>query len=633
MLKAILLSFMATLVLFGDATFAENMPGLIEMLALYPDQDAVYLRIGDSTAVSYINQKYHYSRYFHSAAMALRKGGGGTASAASPVLAETDDIKINAFTITSEGETLLVGQNEIAKLELFGNKKRYVVTFPDTRAGSIFIFEWKLESNEPVFSGRRYLGRTYPVLANRTVISCPEGWVFNFLVSPSCIYRQQRSPEYIYGNDIWVNHIWNAGSLPGIVFEENSPPITEFIPCLNYAFSYDRRWPAGEKNKVDWQLISSIYQKHLNSLNKIDQSLSLEAANVTAGASSAKDKARRIFDFVTKSFSVVYSDIDISAAPDILLKRGAGSQAEGAFILGAMFSKSDITFNYVLISTRDNGEVIKSMPALYYFNRLLVAARFDRDTVWFDPAYRGVPMGILPFEDQAVDGLPIKNKADGFITTPISDYRENGRAVNLKISFDSKGALVAECLELLSGSLNVEEKNILQSLTPDESRQRWVDLTSRGLPGSIMKDLIFSDINSDIDPFRVSYRLELPDFIKSEDTRLFIPLDILGRWQFDIAYSENRRLPIELGRPHCEQEQIQIDIPTGFRVEYLPDNFNLNSYLGEIFSVVVVTANTIMVTRGLSLKPYRLKAESARSLNGFFSTARDEASKFIILRK
>jgi hypothetical protein len=49
--------------------------------------------------------------------------------------------------------------------------------------------------------------------------------------------------------------------------------------------------------------------------------------------------------------------------------------------------------------------------------------------------------------------------------------------------------------------------------------------------------------------------------------------------------------------------------------------------------VVVVTANTIMVTRGLSLKPYRLKAESARSLNGFFSTARDEASKFIILRK
>jgi hypothetical protein len=56
-----------------------------------------------------------------------------------------------------------------------------------------------------------------------------------------------------------------------------------------------------------------------------------------------------------------------------------------------MFSKSDITFNYVLISTRDNGEVIKSMPALYYFNRLLVAARFDRDTVWFDPAYRGVP--------------------------------------------------------------------------------------------------------------------------------------------------------------------------------------------------------------------------------------------------
>lgn len=631
--RAIPLSFLIMLYIFGNAIAAENIPSLIEMLALYPDQEAVYLNISDSTAVSYYSPFYQYNRYFRSVAMVLRKGGGGIANAASPVIPRSDHITIDAYTITPQGETVRVKQDEIAELELYGNKRRFVVTFPDTRAGSVLTFQWQLESDEPIFSGRRYLGRTYPVLENQTVISCPVGWVFNFLVSPDCIYRQQRSPEYIYGNEIWVNHTWSVSSLPGVFFEESCPPIAEFIPCLNYAFSYDRRWPAGEKNKVDWRSISSTYQKHLNSLDKSGQSLSLEITNATAGASSAREKASQIFNFVTRSFSVVYSDIDISAAPDILLKRGAGSQAEAAFILGTMFSKSDITFNYVLISTRDNGEVIKSMPALYCFNRLLVAARFNRDTIWFDPAYRGIPMGILPFEDQAVDGLPIKSKSDGFITTPISDYRENGRAVNLKISFDSRGALTADCLELLSGSLNIEEKSILQSLTSDESRQRWADLTSRGLPGSTMKDLFFSDVNSDINPFRVSYKLELPAFIKNEDTRVFIPLDILGRWQFNVAYSENRRLPIELGRPHSEQEQIQIEIPPGFRVEYLPDNFNLSSYLGEIFSVVVVTANTITVTRGLSIKPYRLKADAAKSLNGFFSTARDQAGKFIILRK
>jgi hypothetical protein len=153
------------------------------------------------------------------------------------------------------------------------------------------------------------------------------------------------------------------------------------------------------------------------------------------------------------------------------------------------------------------------------------------------------------------------------------------------------------------------------------------------LPGSTLKDLTFSDITSDINPFRVSYLLEVPTYIKKEDSRLFIPLDILGRWQSHIAYSENRRLPIELGRPHSEQEQITIEIPPGFRVEYLPDNFSISSYLGEIFSVVVVSANTITITRGLSIRPYRLKADAAKSLNGFFTTARDQASKYIILRK
>jgi hypothetical protein len=630
--KKYLLSFI-TIICCSCCLAAETIPELVEMLALYPDQEAVYLNIIDSTAVSFENPAYEYQRYFRSMAMVLRKGGGGIASAASPVIPEDDKIDLKAFTLTPEKDTLNIAPDEIVELELYGGKRRYVVSFPDARAGSIFVFAWKLQSKEPIFSGRRYLGRTYPVLNNQTIISCPADWVFNFLVSPTCIYRQQRSKEYVHNDELWANHSWNANSLPGLVFEENSPPPAGFIPCLNYAFSYDRRWPAGEKNKVDWRLISSTYRKHINSLNNSEPALDQEVANVTAGISDNREKARLISNFVTTSFNVVYSDIDISASPDVLLKRGGGSQAEAAFILGAMLDRADISFDYMLISTRDNGEIIMSMPALYCFNRLLVAARFGEDTLWLDPAYRGAPVGVLPFEDQAVDALPIKEKADEFITTPISDYRENGRAVNLRIAFDSHYNFTAECLELLSGSLNGEEKNILQGLTADERQQRWSDFASKGLPGCTMKDLAFSDINSDINPFRVTYKLELPAYIKKEDTRLFIPLDILGRWQSGAIYAENRRMPIELGRPHSEQERITIEIPAGFRVEYLPDNFSLTSYLGEIFSVVVVTANTITITRGLSIRPYRLKADAAKSLNGFFATARDQAGKYIILRK
>jgi hypothetical protein len=632
MWKATLLSLTIYIGLLGVSS-AENIPDLVEMIALYPDQEAIYLNISDSTAVSYNAPLYEYNRYFRSTAMVLRKGGGGVASAASPVIPKDDKIEISAYTLTPQNETLWIDPNEIAELELYGGKRRFVVTFPDTRAGSVLVFGWQLQSREPIFSGRRFLGRTYPVLNNRTVISCPVDWVFNFLVSPACIYHNQRSLEYFHNDEVWINHSWNASSLPGLILEENSPPAAGFIPCLNYAFSYDRRWPAGEKNKVDWQLISSTYRKHINSLSNAGQALELELSNITAGVSDSRDKARAILSFVTRSFSVVYSDIDISAAPDILLRRGAGSQAEAAFILGTMLDRVGISFDYMLISTRDNGEVIMPMPALYCFNRLLVAARIDKDTLWFDPAYRGVPIGVLPFEDQAVDALPIKEKNNNFTTTPVSDYRENGRAVNLKIAFNSRGDLIADCLELLSGSLNVEEKNILQGLTEDERRQRLANFTSRGLPGSSLKDLVFSDITSDINPFRISYKLELPAYIKKEDTRLFIPLDILGRWQSSIAYAENRRMPIELGRPHSEQEQITIEIPSGFRVEYLPDNFSISGYLGEIFSVVVVSANTITITRGLSIRPYRLKADAAKSLNGFFMTARDQAGKYIILRK
>lgn len=614
------------------AVYCKTIPSLLEMLALYPDQEAVYLDIEDSTAVNFKDNVYVYDRFFHSEAMVLRKGGGGVSSAASPVISERDKIEINAFTISSEGDTITIPSEEMTVLMLYGNKKRYIVSFPDDRAGAIFVLDWKLQSTEPVFSGRRYLGRTYPVYHNKTIISAPANWVFNFLVRPSCLCNRQRSTTYIHGEELWTNYLWETKALPGLIFEDDSPPASQLIPCLYYAFSYDSRWSDIERNKVGWRMIALSYARHLESLKRPNRLVKSEVEAICKEISDRYKKVRKIVEFVTGNFKAVYSDIDISESPDDLLNRGSGSQAEASFLLGAFLREIGISFDYILISTRDNGEVIKSLPALFYFNRLLVAARVDNDTVWIDPLYRGAPLGVLPFEDQAVDGILVREGFKDFKTTPVSDYRENGHAVHLRVTFDEKGCLIAEGVELLSGSLNIDEKSILQGLTQQERFERWARMTTSGLPGSSLKELDFSDIYSDINPFKVTYKFEVPEYIGPGDVRLYIPLDILGRWRVAKKY-DNRKLPIELGRPHFQQERITIEMPSGFRVEYLPENFTLTSYLGEIFSVVVVTANTITITRGLGIKPYRLEVSAAGSLNGFYSTATDQAGKYIILRR
>ena len=631
MIRPILFSLIIVLLL-PLTVFCENIPSLLEMLALYPGREAVYINISDSAAVDYQEGVYIYSRFFRSAAMALRKGGGGVSTAATPVVSGDDKIEINAYTITPEYDTITVPAEEIISIELYGNKQRYVISFPDARAGSVFILEWNIQSTEPIFSGRRFLGRSYPVSLNRTVISAPIDWVFNFLVQPSCLYNHQKSKSYLGGGELWINYSWEAKSLPGLEFEPDSSPESDFIPCLYYAFSHDRRWDDIEKNKIGWRLIAKMYGQHLETIGQPDRMVKSEVDSQLKGISNKRDKVRKIVNFITTNFRAVYSDIDISGSAGDLLNKGYGSQAEAALLLGAFFKAADIECDYILISTRDNGEVVKSLPALFYFNRLLVAARINSDTIWIDPFYRGAPIGVLPLEDQAVDGLKAGDGFKDFITIPMSDYRENGHAVHLKISFNDKGDLTAEGVELLSGSLNIEEKYILQGLSSPERFERWAKLTSSGIPGSSLNELEFSDIDSDVNPFKVTYKLSAPNYIRADDMRLYIPLDILGRWQFTKRY-ENRKLPIELGNPHSQQERITIEIPSGFRVEYLPDNFTLSSYLGEIFSVVVVTANTITITRGLSIKPYRLKASEAGSLNGFYNTAMDQAEKYIVLRK
>jgi len=611
---------------------AQMRPSLLEMLAEFPGQEAVYLSINDSTAVDYQDQVYIYRRFFESQTMVLRQGSEGISTVATPVIERDDKIEITAFTITPESDTIYVLENERTKLDLHGNKSRYVLSFPDARAGAVHVFRWVLESYDPVFSGRRYLGRTYPVIRNHTVISAHADWIFNFLIQPSCRYEYNRLKTYPRAGEMWLSYAWDARAINGLRFEPNSPPVAELIPSLYYAFSHDRRWPEIARSKIDWKLISNNYSRHIDSYSDLDKKIADDVVQLCEDTEDIQEKIKQIVDYLNSGFDAIYSDIDLSGRPEQLLNMGYGSQAEASLLLGSLLEAVDIKFDFYLISTRHNGQVVKKLPALFYFNRLLIAIETDSDPIWIDPFYKGTPIGVLPFEDQGVEALKVGRDVKDFIVTPMSDYRENGHAVHLKISFGQDGEMVAEGVELLSGALNIEEKYSLQNLEEQKRFEKWSNLTSSGIPGSILERVNFSDYYSDNDPYRISYKVSAAEYIRPDDTFLYLPLDILGRWQFKSNF-ESRRYPVELGRPHSQQERITIDIPEGYRVDYLPENFTLTSYLGEIISVVVVTAKSITITRSFGLKPYRLKPNEAESLNGFLQTAMDQAQKYIVLRK
>ena len=70
----------------------QESPVFLEMLAAYPGQEAVYTSIIDSTGVNFQEGVYIYNRYFKSEAIVLRKGGGGVASAATPIVSDKDRI-------------------------------------------------------------------------------------------------------------------------------------------------------------------------------------------------------------------------------------------------------------------------------------------------------------------------------------------------------------------------------------------------------------------------------------------------------------------------------------------------------------------------------------------------------------
>jgi len=162
----------------------------------------------------------------------------------------------------------------------------------------------------------------------------------------------------------------------------------------------------------------------------------------------------------------------------------------------------------------------------------------------------------------------------------------------------------------------------------------WERKLAKSFPGVKLLRFISIPPVSAGEAYRVGYAFTTGPIIRPFARRAYIPMDLLGRWE-DLPElpTESRQFPIELRRPRFEFERITLNISPALEVEYIPRNFSMNSYIGEVYSVARKDGNTITITRGFGLKRSKLPVSAYKSLRRFFNAARTEADKQIIIRR
>jgi hypothetical protein len=578
---------------------------------------------------------YDYIRKFISEVELDEEGRSVLSRPATPILAREDEITISAYTRLASGETLHVDTTDMVTRTVPGDKRWVFVNFRQAEPGAVLHLEWLLISKEANIAGKRFLGRTVPVERATVVITVPETWVFNFAVTGGAHADQRIEMTPIPDGPSMTSYFWTAGDISGLIREEFSAPVERLIPCIYFSFDYDKGVIESDTTRIDWAYLSELYYQQLKDFTRAASILNPVTDSISDLTESKRGRAAAAYAWLGANFKPLSSEITLSGDVNNALQRGGGAQAEASAILFALFERLEIYSKAYLVATRDIGGPLMQLPALFWFDRLLVTAAIGgEDTLWVDPFYQLAQFDILPFEDQGSKALCVTESGGEFVTVPTPEYQGNGKAIHLRLEFDSTGSLIGEATEIYSGAMIPEITSVLRNLEERERKTPWEKKLTRSFPGAVIDRFVILPSDSAGQVFRVGYSFSTGPIVRPFADRAYIPLDLLGRWA-DLPSLTNgiRRTPIEIRRPRYELERISLRISYPFEIEYLPGNYSENLDIGDIYSVVRGGPNSVTITRGLGLKKSSLPISEYNSLRSFLNKARTEADKNIILRR
>jgi transglutaminase-like putative cysteine protease len=284
----------------------------------------------------------------------------------------------------------------------------------------------------------------------------------------------------------------------------------------------------------DWPAVAHWYAKLQGERVVVDEAMKRKAAELTQGATTTDEKARRIYDFVARDIRYVSLSFGVGRyqphASTEVLAGSYGDCKDKHTLLAALLRAAGIPSYPVLIGSER--KLDEDIPSPAQFDHVITLAQIDKDQVWLDSTAEVAPYGLLlyPLRDkQAV--LAADDASGGLRRTPASVPVKNTLSLTLSGKVSESGALDATVDITAGGDSAVPMRMAFRST----SQADWQKLGERiaylqGYRGKV-SDVEATEIEAPAKPMHIRYKLHEDTFFSVPSTDVawyvFPPLGVL----------------------------------------------------------------------------------------------------------
>jgi len=373
--------------------------------------------------------------------------------------------------------------------------------------------------------------------------------------------------------------------------------------------------------------------------------LEREANDIAPASEPAEARLRKLYARVQQirylSYETAKSEGEIKrehlaankSAEDVY-RHGYAYTNEINFLFTALARSAGFDANIVEIVSRDSGLFEREVLDGTQFNGMVVLVRLNGKSLFFDPATRFCPYGMVPWYETDTTGVAW-DKNGGEIVKPVAPTGDAS-------TIERKAELTLQADGALEGNLEVEfsgqEAMELRTSAADEDdggRKKIIeDTVKRWATAGTTVDV--GSVNSWTDAeqsLKIQCHIRFPRFAILSRRRIVLPASVFHVESSNPVPQSYRVEPVYFAYGHSEVDKVTIFIPPGYLVEATPGNVDYQGTIGTLHCERTNHAGTLRLNRQSVRSGYFFATENYKSLRQYYEQLRQIDAQSVVLRR
>lgn len=346
-------------------------------------------------------------------------------------------------------------------------------------------------------------------------------------------------------------------------------------------------------------------------------------------------KTKIIYDFVQKKSRYVNIAVGIGGWKPMLAsdvdRLGYGDCKALSNYTKALLQVVDVpSYNTILYGDGYKSNIQSDFVSMQG-NHMILAVPNGDNYIWLECTSQDDPFGYQGTFTDDRDVLVVKPEGGEIVRTKIYEDKGNTQSGKGTYTINENGDF-SGVLKIASQGTKYASKSRVETLQPHEKEKHYKDYWNN------INNLKLGKINLTNDKDNIQFtedvQISASNYGAISGNKMIFIVDAFNQNSENVKRIRNRKSPFQIQRGYLDTDEIEINLPTGFSIEFLPQNYELKGKFGEYKTEIIKNdANKLTYKRSMFLNKGKYSNKEYDEYRLFMEqVSRNDNAKIILSR-